>query len=75
MFEETATRGSLRLTGVTKLFGDFRAVDGIDLEINRGEFLTLLGPSGSGKTTLLMMIAGFLDVTEGDIALEATTLV
>jgi putative spermidine/putrescine transport system ATP-binding protein len=47
-----------------------QAVAGVDLEIRRGEFLTLLGPSGSGKTTLLMMIAGFQDATEGDILLD-----
>lgn len=66
--------GGLTLSGVTKRFGAFTAVDNINLEIRRGEFLTLLGPSGSGKTTLLMMIAGFLDATAGDIALDGASI-
>ena len=49
----------MRLEGVRKVFGDVVAVDGVDLEISRGEFFTMLGPSGSGKTTTLRMIAGF----------------
>ena len=51
--------GSLHLTQLTKRYGPVTAVDNVSLQIQRGEFLTLLGPSGSGKTTLLMMIAGF----------------
>ena len=58
---------ALAIRGVRKLFGDFTAVDGIDLEVRRGEFITLLGPSGSGKTTTLRMIAGFLTQDEGSI--------
>ena len=49
----------VRLSGLRKTYGDVVAVAGIDLEIARGEFFTLLGPSGSGKTTTLRMIAGF----------------
>jgi putative spermidine/putrescine transport system ATP-binding protein len=49
----------IRLSGVRKAYGEVVAVDGIDLEVRRGEFFTLLGPSGSGKTTTLRMIAGF----------------
>ncbi|MFV1490516.1 ATP-binding cassette domain-containing protein, partial [Phaeobacter sp. JH32B] len=66
--------GSLRIAGVSKYFGTFRAVNEVNLEIRKGEFLTLLGPSGSGKTTLLMMIAGFLDITSGDIALDGSSI-
>ena len=69
-----AAKGGLSLTGLTKRFGGFVAVDDIDLEIERGEFLTLLGPSGSGKTTLLMMIAGFLDISAGDILLDGASI-
>ena len=69
-----AATGGLSLTGLTKRFGEFVAVDDVDLEIKRGEFLTLLGPSGSGKTTLLMMIAGFLDITQGDILLDGSSI-
>ncbi len=66
--------GSLQLNGLTKNFGDFCAVDNVNLDIEQGEFLTLLGPSGSGKTTLLMMIAGFLDISSGDIALDGASI-
>lgn len=45
--------------GICKSYGDFKALDGVSLDIGRGEFLTLLGPSGSGKTTFLMILAGF----------------
>ena len=69
-----AASGGLRLQALTKRFGSFTAVEDINLDIQRGEFLTLLGPSGSGKTTLLMMIAGFLDITAGDILLDGTSI-
>jgi putative spermidine/putrescine transport system ATP-binding protein len=49
----------VRLSGLTKRYGEVVAVDGLELEITSGEFFTLLGPSGSGKTTTLRMIAGF----------------
>ncbi len=50
---------AIRLSGLTKRFGEVVAVDGVDLEIADGEFFAMLGPSGSGKTTVLRMIAGF----------------
>ena len=46
----------LSLRGLTKRFGGVVAVDGIDLDIRRGEFVTLLGPSGCGKTTTVRMV-------------------
>jgi putative spermidine/putrescine transport system ATP-binding protein len=49
----------IRLRGLRKVYGNVHAVDGIDLDIARGEFFTMLGPSGSGKTTTLRLIAGF----------------
>ena len=58
---------ALALEGLRKRFGDFTAVDGVDLEVPRGEFITLLGPSGSGKTTTLRMIAGFMIPDGGSI--------
>jgi putative spermidine/putrescine transport system ATP-binding protein len=59
----------VRLTGLRKHYGDVAAVDGIDLEVGRGEFFTLLGPSGSGKTTTLRVIAGFERPDEGAVQL------
>ncbi len=60
---------AIELAGVTKQFGDFTAVDNLDLEIKSGEFFSMLGPSGSGKTTVLRMIAGFEQLTTGSIHL------
>ncbi len=59
----------VRLDHVTKRFHDLTAVDDLSLEIENGEFFSLLGPSGCGKTTTLRMIAGFEDVTAGTIYL------
>ena len=59
----------LRVEGVVKKFGAFRAVDGVSLDIPAGEFFALLGPSGCGKTTLLRMLAGFETPDEGRILL------
>jgi putative spermidine/putrescine transport system ATP-binding protein len=60
----------VRLTGLRKRYGEVTAVDGIDLEIGRGEFFTMLGPSGSGKTTTLRVIAGFERPDEGTVELR-----
>src|SRR5688572_5749764 len=60
----------LELCGVSKTFGDVRAVDDVSLQVRRGEFLSLLGPSGCGKTTSLRMIAGFERPTAGEIFLD-----
>jgi putative spermidine/putrescine transport system ATP-binding protein len=59
----------VELRGLRRNFGEVRAVDGIDLDIYEGEFITLLGPSGSGKTTVLRMIAGFEKPDSGTISL------
>jgi spermidine/putrescine transport system ATP-binding protein len=58
---------AVKLSGVTKRFGEFVAVDDLSLDIYEGEFFSLLGPSGCGKTTTLRMIAGFEEPTEGSI--------
>ncbi len=60
----------LRIEGVTKTFGSFRAVDRLSLDIGAGEFFALLGPSGCGKTTLLRMLAGFETPDQGRILLN-----
>ncbi len=70
MNNDAQADGHIVLESVTKLFGDFKAVDGIDLTIAKGEFFSLLGPSGCGKTTTLRMIAGFEEPTVGRILLE-----
>jgi multiple sugar transport system ATP-binding protein len=57
----------VQLKKITKRFGDVVAVNGVNFEINEGEFLVLLGPSGCGKTTALRMIAGLESIDEGDI--------
>jgi putative spermidine/putrescine transport system ATP-binding protein len=60
----------VRVRGLRKRYGDVVAVDGIDVEIGRGEFFTMLGPSGSGKTTTLRVIAGFERPDEGTVELR-----
>ncbi|SPC15390.1 ABC transporter ATP-binding protein [Cupriavidus taiwanensis] len=60
----------LTLSGLAKAFGSFHAVENLSLEVERGEFLSLLGPSGCGKTTTLQMIAGFVEPTRGRIVLH-----
>ncbi len=60
----------LEIHNLTKTFGDVLAVNDVSLDINSGEFITLLGPSGSGKTTVLRMIAGFEKPDSGTILLN-----
>ena len=60
----------LHLEGLSKRYDDFVAVNGLSLDVERGEFVSLLGPSGCGKTTTLQMIAGFVTPSAGRIALN-----
>ena len=64
----------IEIRNLAKSFGAVKAVDGVDLDIHAGEFLTLLGPSGSGKTTVLRMIAGFETPDSGSIALNGVDI-
>ena len=58
---------AIELKGITKRFGEVVANDGIDLQLNRGEILSLLGENGSGKTTLMNMLSGIYFPDEGQI--------
>jgi ABC-type Fe3+/spermidine/putrescine transport system ATPase subunit len=73
--ETQSTPGSfLRIENVGKRFGTHTVLDSVSLDVERGEFLTLLGESGSGKTTLLRILAGFEEATSGRILLEGERL-
>ena len=61
---------SIQIIDLEKHFGEVKALSGINLEIDKGEFFTLLGPSGCGKTTLLRTIAGFYHQDKGDIYID-----
>src|SRR5215813_5852607 len=75
MSDRPANDTLVRFVGVQKTYdGVNRVVEHLDLDIERGEFLTLLGPSGSGKTTTLMMLAGFEAPTAGEILLEGRSI-
>jgi putative spermidine/putrescine transport system ATP-binding protein len=67
---EAAAVPDVRLQGLRKLYGEVVAVDGVDLDVGRGEFFTMLGPSGSGKTTTLRLIAGFERPDAGAVLLR-----
>lgn len=69
-FNESGNVAILEIKNVTKKFGDNLVVDDISINIEKGEFFTLLGPSGCGKTTLLRMIAGFSVPDNGQILLD-----
>ncbi len=60
----------LNLQGIEKYFGDLRAIKGIDLSINQGEFIVFVGPSGCGKSTLLRLIAGLEHIDGGQLSLD-----
>ena len=70
-----STEALVTFTGVQKTYdGSILVVRDLNLQIRKGEFLSLLGPSGSGKTTTLMMLAGFESPTSGDILLNGQNI-
>jgi spermidine/putrescine transport system ATP-binding protein len=71
---EDSGAGSVQLIDVVKMFGDFTAVDEINLDVHAGEFLSLLGPSGCGKTTTLRMLAGFEEPTAGEMRISGQSI-
>ena len=70
----TSAKGDLKLSQITKTYGDFTAVDNLSLTIPEGSFFALLGPSGCGKTTTLRMIAGLEEPTSGKIEVGSTDI-
>ncbi len=62
--------GSLKLTSITKAFGNHEVLKGIDLVVEDGEFVIFVGPSGCGKSTLLRVIAGLEDATSGSVQID-----
>jgi putative spermidine/putrescine transport system ATP-binding protein len=65
---------AVRLTGVSRAFGDVRAIDRVSFEVGDGEFFALLGPSGSGKTTCLRLVAGFEQPDAGEILIHGASV-
>ncbi|MBY0362577.1 MAG: ABC transporter ATP-binding protein [Phreatobacter sp.] len=72
--ETAAPDRFLSLQALTKRYGDTAAVDAVDLDVRKGEFLAMLGPSGCGKTTTLRMIAGLVPTTAGQIVVDGRDL-
>ena len=64
----------ISLSGIDKFYGDFQALYDVNAEIREGEFFSLLGPSGCGKTTLLRTIAGFEDVSKGEVLIDGNNM-
>ena len=73
--KDNSTSLPISIASVTKKYGDAYALKSVSLEVQAGEFLTLLGPSGSGKTTLLMAIAGFSRPDAGSILFGGSEMI
>src|SRR5699024_10847627 len=59
----------LKVTDLTKRFGRFTALDGVDLEVNKGEVYGFIGPNGAGKSTTIRVLLGILKATEGEVTI------
>jgi spermidine/putrescine transport system ATP-binding protein len=70
----SSSQADLQAVGVTKRYGNFKAVADLSFSVARGSFFSILGPSGCGKTTLLRMVAGFLSPDSGDIFIGGKTM-
>ena len=73
-WEDPTATPLIEFRGVTKKYGDFTAIDNIDLTIYPREFFALLGPSGCGKTTLMRMLGGFEEATQGTITIDGQNM-
>lgn len=65
----TSTDPAIRTSGLVKTFGSFRALDGLDLEVERGEVHGFLGPNGAGKSTTIRVLLGLLRANGGSVEL------
>ena len=74
MSSDKQAQHDLQAEGLSKRYGEFRAVDDLSFSVARGSFFSILGPSGCGKTTLLRMIAGFLSPDAGEIHIGGKTM-
>ena len=74
MSDSDTDKRFIEVRGLSKKFGDFVAVDAVDLQIEKGELFSILGGSGCGKTTLLRMLAGFETPSSGHIFLDGTDI-
>ena len=72
--EEWPVKNFIHIKGISKHFGDFAAVDRVDLEIGQGELFSILGGSGCGKTTLLRILAGFEVPTSGTVEIDGVDI-
>jgi len=64
----------IKVENITKTYGNIEALKDVSLEVESGEFISIVGPSGSGKTTLLNVVAGLLTPTEGEVIVDGVSL-